>query len=157
MVDYGIALLVRQHHFLVAVFIGDLLCADAGRFRFFQNANRRSFRHLWIYVAHCLFPGRVVSGSVFITQTHIYRFGDHVSQWLRLFDLAVLRDLFTFVRRMGIRSGRRVLVSDDQSNTHLGIQQGARTGVWNPRRGEKFCRHGDSDNLSVHIRLARGR
>ena len=93
MADYGVAVFIWQHHLLVPVFLGDLLCAHARCFWFFENANRHSLWYLRVYVAHWLFPGWVVSGSFFITHPHVCRPVDHISGRVCFFDAAVLRDL----------------------------------------------------------------
>jgi len=56
MANHGAALFIGQHHLLDAIFFRDVLRAHAKRLWFFQNAIVNTFKHLWIYVAGCLFP-----------------------------------------------------------------------------------------------------
>ena len=123
MADDGAAVFIWQHYILVPVFIGDLLCAHAGRIWFFENANRHSLCYFWVYVARWLYPGWVVSGSHIITQINVCRLDDHIGRRVCFFDVTVLRDLYLFVRLLGIGNGLCVLVSVNQSNSRLGVEE----------------------------------
>ena len=67
--------------------------------------------------------GWVVSGSHIITQINVCRLDDHIGRRVCFFDVTVLRDLYLFVRLLGIGNGLCVLVSVNQSNSRLGVEE----------------------------------
>ena len=70
-------------------------------FGFSNTQTGRSIKYFWIYVADWLFPGWVVSGSLFITQTHICRPGDYGGGCVRILDDAVIRGYVCFCSACG--------------------------------------------------------
>ena len=132
--NHGFALLVWQHHVLVAFYIRDFLRSHARCFWFLQNATGYSFKHLWISRAYNLLSRRLACRSHFTTQAHILRASNNSGGRVCLFNHTIFRDLCPVIRPLGRNNIVHFLVGIDQSDSQFGIGKGTRPRIRHSRR-----------------------